>query len=75
VFDPNQISLRSTAGKRSQTPEHLARECLGKAHNDFERAIALAFRRVRGGKQFRATVAAIGSAFLRASNAVEGGAS
>jgi hypothetical protein len=48
------------------TPEQIARECLAAAHNNFDRAIALAGRRACGGK-LRAAVVAIGGAFLRAS--------
>jgi hypothetical protein len=56
------------------TPEQLAHDCLAEACNNPERAIALASRYAHGARM-RATVAAIGSAFLRASTAAKGGAS
>jgi len=42
------------------TPEQIARECLAAAHNNRERAIALAGKRARGAK-LRAVVRAIGN--------------
>jgi hypothetical protein len=49
-----------------RTPERIARECLAEAGNNPDRAITLAGRRARGAT-LRATVAAIGTAFLRTS--------
>jgi hypothetical protein len=65
------INRRFAAGKRDQvaghrTPEQLARACLVEARSDPDKAIALARRHVHG-RELRATIAAIGSAFLRAS--------
>jgi hypothetical protein len=51
--------------KFAGTPEQIARRCLAEAHNNPDRAIALAGRYARGGK-LRATVAAIGTGLLRA---------
>jgi hypothetical protein len=57
-----------TASKRAvpNSPEDIARACLATAGNNPERAIALASGYAHGAR-LRATIAAIGSALLRAS--------
>ena len=64
--------LRSTGRKVQNftaTPEQLAHDCLEEARNNPERAIALAGRYAHG-TRLKATIAAIGTAFLRREGAI-----
>jgi hypothetical protein len=65
--------LRSTSRKVQNftaTPEQLAHDCLAEARNNPEQAIALARCRAHG-RELRATIAAIGTAFLRGEGATD----
>jgi hypothetical protein len=60
------VDTPSKPQPQAMTPAELARQCLAEAHNDPDRAIALAGKRARGAK-LRATYAVIGNALMRAS--------
>jgi hypothetical protein len=79
--DAAHINRRSAAGKRRDPiagyalPNAFARQCLEEAGGDPSRAIALVRKYVIGKSSQRATIAAIGSALLRASTSIKKGAS
>jgi hypothetical protein len=70
------ITLGGLSGQawRQLSPDQIAQRCLAEAGNDPDRATRLVGRYAHGARQ-RATVAAIGSALLRASTAAKGGVS
>jgi hypothetical protein len=76
MLDVTYINRRPPTSKRDRitshsTPEQIAQDCLAAARGNPERAILLAGRHAHGAKM-RAVVAAIGTAFLRASTAADG---
>lgn len=75
MLDIAYINRRTTVSKRDQvtvhrTPEQIAQGCLTEARNNPDKAIALARCRAHG-RELRATIAAIGTAFLRGEGATD----